>query len=749
MGETTIGICLICPVSFEVKDSGPFRVAEFDCHGCEAPNTLTDPRCRKCVFSRLRTEGEVDQVILIRAVCRIYCSRELSRLARVIATAEQLALDRTLYVAKEEKNCKKCVEGRIDVVMEALDQVTANPHDLKPLEEVIANARKKLTRECKACTEENFAKLVGSIKDTLKGVGILKRLSPTNYDDVFIARVRPFFVEGVWHPPPSKAQLIENYELSGKRGKVKIYEQEGNPVPFYELELPEFKLPVEQLELLDAAFHVKIEEAPGHARFAYSTRMYSFAEDWYNTLLHMLREEEVKMPTTELRKLASLMAGWLTYRVLEPLSHDDSITDIYIPAPPELQPVTVEHERWGKLETGIHLTTPSLFGLGETLASRLGTAFDEIHPQLDAEIPELGMRMFLSRHPAIWPRSVEIAIRRRRSTPWTQPLFLQRGTLTPLASSFLGNILRLGSSAFVIGEMGTAKTSQVETYIPEIGPQQRIVAFQDTEELHVEDFVSRGYKLANVRVLDPEHLERQVNAFLRGGASYWLITEVRAAEAVRAALGAAARQGSQPVVASFHARSKREMFDLIVHIMGLHEAAFKYIDLIISTARFSTPAGTVRRIVEVAEVLKDWKEEPRYAELFLDDRKRDTLVPGKLLTGSKRLIRRLNERDLSKVDVIAAAKKVRFLSPERGGSHLIPQICKRLAIDEDDLLTGILAEARMKSDLLMLAKKSGDASYLELPFVNAAYNAYFSSVKRNAPDYKRVMEDWRAWLKKL
>ncbi|HID60838.1 MAG TPA: hypothetical protein EYP46_03130 [Hadesarchaea archaeon] len=745
-----MGFTLTIPASFEVKSSGPLKVAEFDCHGCKAPSALTDVRCRKCVLSKLRTEGEVDQVILLGAVTKVYCSRELSRLARTIAAAEQLALDRTIYSEKkEEKKYKKCIDGRVSTVMKALDNILANPHDFKQLDRVVGNARKELKKECRGYGEENFEKLVGSIKTTLKSVGVLKRLSPTNYDDVFVVREKPFFVEGVWHPPPHQADIIESYDLSDGRGKVKIYEQPGNPVPFYELELPEFKLPVGQLELLDESFRIEIEEAPGHARFAYSPRMHSFAEDWYNTLLHMLREEKTQVSTTDLRKLANIMAGWLTYRVLEPLSHDDRITDIYIPAPPELQPISLEHEKWGKLETGIYLTTPALLGLGETLASRLGTAFDEVHPQLDAEIPELGMRLFLSRYPAIWSRSVEIAIRRRRSKPWTQLLFLERRTLTPLASSLLGNVLRLGSSAFVIGEMGTAKTSQVETYVPEIGPQHRIVAFQDTEELHIDDFVQRGYKLANVRVSDPDHLERQVNAFLRGGASYWLITEVRAAEAVRAALGAAARQGSQPVVASFHARSKREMFDLIVHIMGLHEAAFKYIDFIISTARFSTPKGTIRRIVEVAEVLKDWKEEPRYSELFVDDRKRDILVPEKLFKGDKKLIKRLNERDLSKIDVTGAAKRLEFLPPQRGGSQVIPRLCRRLAIDEDELLTAILAEARMKSDLLMLAKKSKDTSYLELPFVNRAFNAYFSSVKRNAPSYRLVLKEWQAWLKKL
>jgi len=121
-------------------------------------------------------------------------------------------------------------------------------------------------------------------------------------------------------------------------------------------------------------------------------------------------------------------------------------------------------------------------------------------------------------------------------------------------------------------------------------------------------------------------------------------------------------------------------------------------------------------------------------------------VPEKLLAGNKGLIKRLNANDLSKVDVNAAARKVKFLPPQRGGSQLIPQLCKRLAIDEDELLTSILAEARMKSDLLALAKKTRDSSYLELPFINVAYNVYFSSVKRNAPDYKQVMEEWRAWV---
>jgi len=734
--------------SIEIRRSGPLNVAGFDCHDCPAQSTLCDSRCRACVLDRLSIEGDIDQVILRRAYCKTYPSRRISKLARTFAMLKQLALDRALYSERPDKKCDDCVDERMHRLVDKVwSKLLANPHDLAPLEELVEKPG-KLRGKCVACTKEHFLKLLATIKADVKRA--TSGITPHNYDGIFAARTKPFFVEGVWHPPPRKARLIDSYELSESRGEVRIYQQLDRPVPFYEFDLPEFKLPIEQLELLDDAFRMEIEEAPGQARFAYSIRMLGFAEEWYNTLLHVLKERgKATIPSNELRKLSKLIASWLTYRILEPLSHDDQITDIYVPAPPELQPISVEHERWGKCETGIYWETPALLGLGETLASRLGVAFDEVRPQLDAEIPELGMRLFLSRYPAIWARSVEISIRKRRSKPWTQLLFLQRGTLTPLASSLLSNVLRVGASAFVIGEMGTAKTSQVETYIPEIGPGERIVCYQDTEELHIEDFVSHGYKLANVRVADPKHLEQQVNAFLRGGPSYWLITEVRAAEAVKAALGAAARQGSQPVIASFHARSKREMFDLIAHIMGLQEAAFKYIDFIVSTARFSTPEGTIRRVTEIAEVLKDWEGKPEYAELFADDRKRDLLIPKNFLKGDKRLISKLNSRNLSNVDVIAASRKVDFLPPEKGGSQAIPAACKKLAIDGRDLLAAILAEARMKSDLLVLAERTKDTKCLELPFVSKAYDVYFSLVKQNAPNYKQVMRGWQAWLKAL
>jgi hypothetical protein len=54
-------------------------------------------------------------------------------------------------------------------------------------------------------------------------------------------------------------------------------------------------------------------------------------------------------------------------------------------------------------------------------------------------------------------------------------------------------------------------------------------------------------------------------------------------------------------------------------------------------------------------------------------------------------------------------------------------------------------EARVKSDLVRLARARNNTGYLELPFVSAAYDVYFSLLKSEVePD--RVLRGWSQWL---
>jgi hypothetical protein len=339
-------------------------------------------------------------VVLKQSYHRVYDSPGPSNLARTLASVKQLAHDRALYAANEVGRCKECVSRRMKELTETWPRLLENPHDLSPFDE-LKEKEKNLCSECANCTAEHFSKLINSIKDGLIGL-VANDPARINDNELFTGRSMPFFVEGVWHPPKFLTKLIDSYTLPESQGEVHIYEQADRPVNFYDLDLPEFRLPAEQLGLLEDAFRLEIKEAPGHARFANPMRIASFSQDWYNSLLHIAREHSnARISSAELQGLAKKMASWLTYRVLEPLSYDDHITDIYIPAPPEIQPIYIVHDKWETCETGIYWTTPALLGLGETLASRIGTAFDEVRPQLDVEIPELGMRLFLSRYPAM------------------------------------------------------------------------------------------------------------------------------------------------------------------------------------------------------------------------------------------------------------------------------------------------------------------------------------------------------------
>lgn len=641
-------------VEMRIGSSGPLRLAEVECHSCSGRATLSDPSCRECVILPLLAR-EVDGVVLKRPYHRLYpFLSPFLRELRSLPSERPGALTSFLRTLEVPKR-HTSLEGRYRLLL---------------------SLWKEGSREV----------------------------------------LRPFFADCFILPFRGKGEVVEAYPLG--EGRVRIYRREDSPLPFYELELPEFHLPEEEMELLEEVF---LEEpAPTE----------DLREGWRRAL-----REKGRHTAEELERLSSLLHSWTSYGVLEALSRDEHLTDFLFPSPPELQPVRVIHERWDLCETGIHCSTPFLLSLAERLASRVGTSFDEVRPQLDAEIEELGLRVFLARDPALWGKGVGMAVRKRRGRTWTQPLFLQRGSLTPLASSFLSWAVREGASAFIIGEVGSAKTSLLESLLPEVGREHHLICFQDTPELHVEELVRCGYSVENVRIGRPEELERQIEAFLRGGPAHWFIAEVRSQEAVRAALGAAARRGSQPVVSSFHARSKREMYELICHILGLPPAVYKHVDLVVVTARFRGREGTVRRVVEISEVRKEWREEPEYSELFSYDRRKDLLSPLSLLDG----------RPPSPGEVRKAVKRLRFRPPEEGGSELVPFVCRREGKEEEEVLEEILWESLVKAKLVELSKEN--PSLVELEGVTRSYGRYLSLVRERGVG-EETFREWLRWLKR-
>ncbi len=660
----------------EVLRSGPISTLKIDCSGCPRLSSLLDPACRRCILRHLSRIEPVQRVELRRAFSRVYITSRLSQLAHAIVASD-------------------LPEDRKERVMEM-------PHETKLLERLGLH-------EVKALIEQ-------------------WELHPKNYEEVFACSILPFFVRAVWVGSKHPKRLVDAYPLEGG-GEVRIYEQLGTSTYFYDLDLPEFKLDPGLVSLMFAAYRQPVREVPAEVDVSKPEEVSNFLEREY--IRRMLGLGGNRLGREQLAQLSRLLVRWSKYGLLEPLSRDDNLTDIHLEPPVDLQPVMVEHVRWGKCQTGFCISTLELERLAGRLAALEDKRFDEQHPHLDAELGELGLRFFFARTPQL-----SASVRKRRRKPWTQPLFIQLGTLTPLAGSFLSTLLRLGFGVVVLGAIGTAKTSQVETYIPEIGRSERIVTFQDTEELHVPDFVRLGYRLTSVRVQEPAEMQRVIESFLRGGTAHWIFTEVRHRESIKPAIGAAARQG-QPVILSMHARSEEELMVILTKQMGLSGAELDFLDLMVTCARFETPRGTVRRVTSISEVRGGGS-----TPVFSYDRKADRLE-NRIFRGDPQQLRLLDSMEVSKL----GPQEMRGLflrPPEEGGSALLQLACRKLGLDEGELIQRLLQEAQMKSLLVKLAEAK--PQLLELPSVTQAYDYYSFLIRSEEVD---PLSKWKEKIDEL
>ncbi len=161
------------------------------------------------------------------------------------------------------------------------------------------------------------------------------------------------------------------------------------------------------------------------------------------------------------------------------------------------------------------------------------------------------------------------------------------------------------SSILVTGSRGAGKTSLLGAMMLEIPQSYRILAIEDTPELPVEDMQRCGWKVqgmgtrASISGSEAEFQASDVlRAALRLGESALIIGEVRGAEA--RSLYEAMRIGASgnSVMGTIHGSSCRDVYDRVVHDIGVPPASFKATDVVVvcSTVRKSGSQSKERKI---------------------------------------------------------------------------------------------------------------------------------------------------------
>ncbi|HID25295.1 MAG TPA: hypothetical protein EYP23_02375, partial [Thermoplasmata archaeon] len=284
---------------------------------------------------------------------------------------------------------------------------------------------------------------------------------------------------------------------------------------------------------------------------------------------------------------------------------------------------------------------------------------DEANPVLDTEVEVKGGRArvtIITRR--LSPDGIGFALRRHRFRPWTLPLFIKNRMIDPFSSAILWFLVDGGRTILIAGTRGSGKTSLLGALMIQIMPKLRIVTVEDTLELPVEYMRKIGFNIERMKSRSViTHVETELPAeeairtALRLGDSCLIVGEVRSKEAI--ALYEAMRIGAlaNVVAGTIHGESAYGVFDRVVNDLDVPPTSFKATDIIVICNTIKSPDGlrSFRRVVEITEVLKHWKEDPLEENGFVNlleyDAKKDLLVPtDKLLLGESVIINNIASR---------------------------------------------------------------------------------------------------------
>jgi len=242
------------------------------------------------------------------------------------------------------------------------------------------------------------------------------------------------------------------------------------------------------------------------------------------------------------------------------------------------------------------------------------------------EIGNVRARIAIIQRP-LSPDGLAYAIRRHREQPWTLPLFVQNKMLNPFAAGLFSFLIDGSRTLLIAGTRSSGKTSLLGSLMLEIISKNRIIVIEDSLELPVESLRKLEYDILRMKVRSAllkttteVSADDGIRTSLRLGDSCLIMGEVRSEEAK--ALYEAMRVGAlaNVVAGTIHGASPYGVFDRVVNDLGVPATSFKATDIIAVCNPIKTPDGlhSFKRVVQISEVRKHWKQDPLLEKGFVD-----------------------------------------------------------------------------------------------------------------------------------
>jgi pilus assembly protein CpaF len=290
---------------------------------------------------------------------------------------------------------------------------------------------------------------------------------------------------------------------------------------------------------------------------------------------------------------------------LEPLLHDDEISDILVNGPDQ-----VYVEKRGKLHsTDITFhDNQHLMLIIDRIVSRVGRRVDEASPMVDARLPD-GSRV----NAVIPPLALDgpaLSIRRFGRRRYDIDGLLERESLTPEMVTLLRALVRARLNIIVSGGTGSGKTTLLNCLSAFVPEDERIVTVEDSAEIslqqpHVVRLESRPANLEGKGEVTQRDLVRNT---LRMRPDRIIVGEVRGGEVFD--MLQAMSTGHDGSLSTIHANSAREAVGRLEMMMllsgfsipqrAMRQQIAAAVNVFVHVARMSDGSRKVIKISEVA-----------------------------------------------------------------------------------------------------------------------------------------------------
>ena len=540
---------------------------------------------------------------------------------------------------------------------------------------------------------------------------------------------------------PREAEIVDQYKISNNdydESLVTILRRKDEAKLIYHLNPPENSLSEEHSLLLNLAREVLIEHQPKAEEFTDTDRIRQVFFNISKDLVQDLAQGKgIKLNYSDLNKLAMILVRHTVgFGLIEVLLQDKKLQDIVLNAPISMTNIFLRHQDYEECSTNILPSQEDVDSWAAKFRMISGRPLDEANPILDTqlEIGNVRARIAIIQRP-LSPDGLAYAIRRHREQPWTLPLFVQNKMLNPFAAGLFSFLIDGSRTLLIAGTRSSGKTSLLGSLMLEIISKNRIIVIEDSLELPVESLRKLEYDILRMKVRSAllkttteVSADDGIRTSLRLGDSCLIMGEVRSEEAK--ALYEAMRVGAlaNVVAGTIHGASPYGVFDRVVNDLGVPATSFKATDIIAVCNPIKTPDGlhSFKRVVQISEVRKHWKQDPLLEKGFVD------------------LLKYNVEKDELEVseDLI------------NGDSEIIKGIAANVrgwAGNWEAIYDNILLRAKIKKEIVDVAKITGDEDILEAKF-NTRSNHEFHKISDEIsqeiglPMSDRVFPAWQKWL---